>query len=106
MDSVLIHKRYLGNCAFCGRPLDIGEEHHLLFGIDRKKADDDGLKVPICSNCHTQNEVSCRIHGNPMAEKLSKMLGQMAFEKEMALHGYDSEECRDIFQRRYKKSYL
>lgn len=106
MDSVLMDKKYTGYCAFCGKPLLNITEHHLLFGSDRNKAEDDGIKLPVCDDCHTLNKVSCRIHGNVMAEKLSKMLGQMAFEKEMALKGCSREECRELFMRRYKKSFL
>jgi hypothetical protein len=39
-----------------------------------------------------------RIHENPMAEKLSKMLGQAIWEK----HNGD----REAFRKRYGKSYL
>ena len=69
----------MDHCFFCGRPADC--EHHLIFGsANRELADEDCLKVPICNNCHTAGKVNSRIHDNPMAEKLSKMLGQMAYE--------------------------
>jgi hypothetical protein len=36
----------------------------------------------------------CRIHDNPMAEKLSKMLGQALFELEMVSKGMTKDEAR------------
>ena len=39
-----------------------------------------------------------RIHGNPMAEKFSKMLGQAIWEKHYG--------TREDFRKRYGKSYL
>lgn len=104
--SILIDAKYSGYCAFCGKPLDIKTEHHLLFGQDRKKAEEDGLKLPICDNCHTQNPMIDRIHDNRMAEKLSKMLGQMAFEKHCVALGATEEGAREQFRKRYGKSFL
>ena len=92
---ILTH--YSTICFFCGKPAE--GEHHLLFGNGtRKLADEDGLKVPICNNCHTIGGISERIHDNPMAEKLSKMLGQAIFEIEVG--------DREDFMTRYGKSYL
>ncbi len=66
---------YKDICFFCGRLAE--GEHHLLFGNGtRKLAEEDGLKVPACNQCHTLGTVTGRIHDNVMAEKLSKMLGQ------------------------------
>ncbi|CUQ46174.1 hypothetical protein [Hungatella hathewayi] len=93
----------MDHCFFCGRPADC--EHHLIFGsANRELADEDCLKVPICNNCHTEGKVNSRIHDNPMAEKLSKMLGQMAYEKELALKMVPMG--RELFRARYGKSYL
>lgn len=39
-----------------------------------------------------------KIHDNPMAEKLSKMLGQAVYESKIG--------SREDFRRRYGKSYL
>lgn len=86
-----------GYCLFCGRPAEC--EHHLLFGSGiRKLAEKDGLKVPACSACHSMGGIAERIHGNPMAEKLSKMLGQAAYEAKIG--------SREEFRRRYGRSYL
>ena len=105
-------------CFFCGRPAE--GSHHLIFGTaGREQAEKDGLKVPICNNCHNMGEVSRRIHGNPMAERVSKLLGQAVWDKQGsiwdAVHDPDEEEeiqsleariARKEFMSRYGKSYL
>lgn len=88
---------YDGICFFCGRQAE--GEHHLIFGTaGRDLSEKDGLKVPTCNDCHNTGEVLRRIHDNPMAEKLSKMLGQAIFEGRIG--------TREEFQKRYGKSYL
>ena len=47
-----------------------------------------------------------RIHDNVMAEKMSKMLGQMAWEKQRISEGYTPGEAHEMFYKRYKKHYL
>lgn len=88
---------YKDICFFCGAPAEC--EHHLLFGSGtRQLADKDGLKVPSCNKCHNMGRINERIHENPMAEKLSKMLGQAIYECKIG--------TREEFRRRYGKSYL
>lgn len=88
---------YTDICLFCGRPAEC--EHHLIFGNGlRKLADGDGLKVPSCNKCHNMGQINDRIHDNPMAEKLSKMLGQAIWESRYG--------DREAFRKRYGKSYL
>lgn len=83
-------------CCICGREAEA--EHHLIFGTaGRELSEKDGLKVPICNNCHNMGEVTKRIHGNPMAERLSKMLGQAIFEAKIG--------SREEFRKRYGISY-
>lgn len=103
MDSILTDD--LDNCYFCGKPAD--DEHHLIFGNSgRGLAELDGIKVPICKACHTFSKIEDHIHENPMAEKLSKMLGQAIWEKQRVSEGYSLEDARDAFRKRYGKSYL
>lgn len=84
-------------CYFCGAPAEA--EHHLIFGTsNRKLAEADGLKVPICNNCHNFGDKMSRIHDNPMAEKMSKMLGQAFYEAHIG--------SREQFMKRYGRSYL
>lgn len=106
MESVLIEKQYKRICPFCGSVNTV--EHHLLFGRGmRNLADEDGLTIYPCEKCHNMAEKAInRIHENPMAEKLSKMLGQMAFEREKAYEGLTREEARQAFMKRYRRSYL
>ncbi|MCM1183557.1 MAG: hypothetical protein NC337_09300 [Roseburia sp.] len=88
---------YNENCIFCGRPTEC--EHHLLFGNGgRELSEQDGLKVPACNDCHNTGPILGRIHDNPMAEKLSKMLGQAIYEARIG--------SREEFRARYGKSYL
>lgn len=88
---------YKDICFFCGAAAEC--EHHLLFGSGtRQLADKDGLKVPSCNKCHNMGQINERIHENPMAEKLSKMLGQAIYESKIG--------TREEFRRRYGKSYL
>lgn len=89
--------KYNEYCIFCGKPKT--EEHHLVFGRGmRQTAEEDGVKIPVCSNCHTMAGGTSQLHNNPIAEKLSKMLGQAVWEKE-----YGS---REEFRKRYGRSYL
>ena len=84
-------------CFFCGRPNQC--EHHLLFGTgSRKLAEEDSLKVPGCNRCHNMGIGTESIHGNIMAEKLSRMLGQAIYEARIG--------SREEFRARYGKSYL
>ena len=52
----------------------------------------------ICNNCHNMGEIQKRVHGNTMAEKLSKMLGQAIYESKIG--------SREDFRKRYGKSYF
>lgn len=88
---------YEGICFFCGDPAEC--EHHLLFGNGiRELTEQDGLKVPACNKCHNMGKTIERVHGNIMAEKLSKMLGQAVYEGKIG--------TREEFRKRYGKSYL
>lgn len=116
MKSILTD--YTELCAICGRESEA--EHHLVFGTaGRELSEKDGLKIPICNNCHNMGNITCRIHGNPMAERMSKIIGQLAWEKEWilrdAIHDLDDEKeaqrleaqiARKEFRKRYGVSYL
>lgn len=103
MDSIIT--KYTKNCMFCGKPCYT--EHHFVFGRGlRALADEDGIKGPACNECHTIGELTSRIHDNPMAEKLSKMLGQLAFEKRKVSEGMTEDAAREAFRKRYGRSYL
>lgn len=97
--------KYTENCMFCGRPTNT--EHHFLFGSGIKTiADRDNVKGPVCDFCHNMGPVTSRIHDNPMAEHLSKMLGQIAWEKHEVANGLSEDAAREAFRKRYGVSYL
>lgn len=94
-------------CQFCGK--SDAKKHHLVFGTGlRDKADEDNIFIYACSECHvTGQRVEDRIHDNPMAEKLSKMLGQCMWEKNyIEEHGCDSDTARSEFIKRYGRGYI
>ena len=72
----------------------------------RPLAEDDGIKLPVCVRCHTSGNVTERIHDNVMAEKLSKICGQLAWEKRKVAEGFTEEKARELFRYRYGRSYL
>ena len=42
-------------CIFCGRQAEA--EHHLIFGTaGRELSERDGLKIPVCNNCHNMGQ--------------------------------------------------
>ena len=90
---------YTKYCFLCGTPTN--ETHHLVYGgALRKLADDDDLFLPCCRNCHNE------IHNNPTAGKMSKIIGQLAFELNENAHKGDIEHAREHFRQRYGRSYL
>ena len=98
---------YNGFCIFCGKPTQT--EHHLLFGIGiRELAEEDGVKMPVCDAEHNMAGGTRQIHDNSIAEKLSKIAGQLAWEKEYyrSLYGNEDDPAREAFRERYGRSYL
>ena len=99
-------------CALCGAPAEC--RHHLIYGSRRALADKDGLLLPLCNDCHNLAiSPQERIHGNPVAEKLSKIIGQLQWESEHVDHekarkdpGKAAGEVRERFRKRYGRSYL
>lgn len=104
---------YMGISTVSG--VQAEEKHHLIWGRGgalRSLADEDGLIMPLTTREHTGaagGKVIERIHDNPMAEHLSKMLGQIAWEKEfyrrMTVAG-DADPARNAFRKRYGESFL
>lgn len=64
--------------------------------------------IPVTAREHRTGPIPERIHDNPMAEKLSKLAGQLAYEKEYykKLCEMDEDVAREAFRKRYGKSYL
>ncbi len=84
--------------------------HHLIFGSGlRKLADEDGLWIPLTNSEHNMSQEGrlYQIHDNATAEKLSKIAGQLAWEKHAVIeYGYNDQEVREAFINRYGISYL
>lgn len=114
MNSIVTEHK--GICIICGRQAEC--EHHLVFGsAGRELSEKDGLKIPLCNNCHNMGEKLRRIHDNPMAERLSKIIGQLAWERDYLLAdatgvcGEEEEKAmselvRNQFRKRFGISYL
>ena len=103
---------YQGISIFSGAPAEC--THHLIGGSGlRKLADEDGLFIPLTHAEHNMSPAGnlYQIHGNPTAEKLSKMLGQAIWEKEYyrdlcTTAGNARDDARAAFLIRYGISYL
>jgi len=93
-------------CGLCGCMAEC--THHLVFGYGmRSLADKDGLTMSLCNSCHNMAaKPQNKIHGNSVAEKLSKMLGQAMWEKKAVASGYTEEDARKLFINRYGRSWL
>lgn len=98
MKSILT--KYTENCIICGMPTET--EHHLVFGRGmRNLADEDGLTLPMCPFCHDELHKKSSV-----AAELSRICGQLAFEKSLCEKGVRAEVARERFRKRYGKSYL
>ena len=83
-------------CIFCYKPKQ--HTHHLVFGRGKRNlADQDGLTVPVCLECHEL------LHKH---DKISKVIGQLAYERDKCSQGYGVDAARESFRQRYSKSYL
>ena len=79
-------------CYLCGRT-DSLHAHHCLHGVaNRKLADQDGLIVWLCVDCHTN------LHQRGWHDRELKQLAESVWIKH-----YGTEE---EFRKRYGKSYL
>lgn len=98
--------------AFSGRPSECS--HHLIFGNGRHNlADQDGLTIGLTNDEHNISKTGTinQIHDNSAAEHLSKIAGQLAWERNYLIDKYGdfdelSRECREAFRKRYGESYL
>lgn len=95
-------------CAICGKPKEC--THHLIFGSGvHELADKDGLTIPMCNTCHNLGIATRKLHENISAEALSKMVGQLAWEKDYyrkKVANSDTDEAREAFRKRYLISFL
>ena len=104
--------KYPDYSVFSGTPKTC--DHHLVFGrygAWRDLSDNYGLTIPLTDAEHNMSSkgTTNHIHGNSAAEKLSKMLGQVAFEKEYyrkKVVNDDSDPAREEFRRLFGESFL
>ena len=115
--SKSIITKYEDYSVFSGVPAEC--KHHCVFGRGmREKADQDGVWIPLLNREHNMSQKGTinQIHENPIAEKLSKFLGQVAWEKrQIAIQLSEAtgksveeieDEVREKFRKRYSESYL
>lgn len=90
---------YTKYCTLCGTPTNV--LHHLCYGgANRKLSDEDGLVIPLCEKCHGE------VHHNGTAGRMSKIIGQLAYElNEVATEG-EIKDAREKYRRRYGLSHL
>ncbi len=102
-DSIVIDMKYADYDVIDGRPNV--ERHHIFGGPDRQKSDEDGLWIPLTYE-HHQGRMS--VHNNKEMKVLSHIIGQLAYELEMVSTGKakSKDEAKEMFRRRYGKSYL
>lgn len=83
-------------CEICGTPN--AEQHHLVFGVSNRKLSDADDLVMDC----------CRFHHEFMHKnaKISRIIGQLMYERNKCAEGQTIEEARQNFRIRYGKSYL
>ena len=108
MESKSIVTRYGGFSIRSGYQREC--RHHLIFGKGKRElAEVDGLWIPLTNSEHNMGAMLCeQIHDNPSAEYLSKLAGQLAFEKEFyrrQLCEPEQDPARDAFMLRYGESY-
>lgn len=94
MESIVRKSR---SCFFCGREGNL-HRHHCFFGAKRKLAEQDGLWVWICPECHQGTDGVHGKHGHGKDLTL-KQAAQVAY-----MCTYDKTE--DDFRHRYGKSYI
>lgn len=90
---------YMNECMICGSNQVV--IHHAIPGTaNRSKSDKYGLVMPLCVKCHDA------IHRNPKMTTMSKIIGQLAFEREEVANGFTKEQAREKFRKEFGKSYL
>lgn len=111
-DSIIVNMEYAD--------LDIidlspnAERHHCLYGsADRKKADMDGLWLPLSHEHHQGNN---GVHHNKEMQMLTKIIAQLAWEKNYIIevlakeNGIPPQEwntrAREAFLKRYGRTFI
>lgn len=97
--------KYNDYCLICAKPRD--DLHHCLKGHkQRHLADEDGLVIPVCRECHE------KIHKQKELNILVEIIGQLQYEKQYMAEKIElpfeniEEEAREAFRQRYSRSYM
>lgn len=85
-------------CAVCGSSNNI-HIHHIIFGKNRKKADEDKLVIPLCYEHHEGMHGVHGKYGSELDLKLKK-------EAEIKWLLQDYDRSINDFIKRYGKNYL
>lgn len=94
MSSIISNKK---ECYVCGTNQNL-HLHHVIFGKNRRKADDDGLTIYLCYYHH---EGTDGVHGYN-GHNLDMQLKKVAEQKWLEFYN----KTVDDFIKRYGKNYL
>ena len=72
------------------------EEHHVMYGPDRKKAEHYGLKVMLCLDHHRLGKEA--VHNNKEISDILKEYAQIVFERK-----YGHEKWMGVFGKNYRE---
>ena len=102
-DSIVIDMKYANYDLIDGNPSV--ERHHIFGGPNRKKADEDGLWVTLNYEHHKCN---MSVYNNNEIKAIMHIIGHLSYELELVSAGVakNKEEAKEMFRRRYGKSYL
>lgn len=90
---------YKSLCLLCGA--QAAHTHHLVFGRGiRPLADKSALTAPLCGRCHE------RIHTVDGMGTMSKIIGQLEWEKQAVEKGNTPDKAREMFRKEFGRSWL
>lgn len=101
-DSIIINMDYADYDLINGQPNV--ERHHCISGSNRQLADEDGLWVPLTPEHHRTGKVS--VHKCNEVKVLLEIIAQLAYEKKLVAEGKSEVDAREIFRKRYGRSFL
>ena len=94
MKSIIQNKK---ECYICGKTTSL-HSHHIIFGKNRKKADEDGLTVYLCYEHHEGTNGVHGKNGHELDERLKKIAEDIWIR-------HNKKTIEDFIER-YGKNYL
>lgn len=88
MNSIIQDGRF---CYLCGSPGPL-QLHHCIHGVNRKRADEDGLVVWLCVECHTN------LHQRGWDDRTLKVIAQTMWMRK-------NHKTTEEWIQRYGKNY-